>query len=77
MITASIQGYSISNKTFPFFGDKCKIFQPLFTTKPTYSRTRPSLSLSYDIVKGHSGEIELKLGIKMGSEFIIKLSIEQ
>jgi len=50
-----------------------KIFQPFFTTKPTGQGTGLGLSLSYDIVKAHGGE--LKVGTKEGegSEFIIIL----
>jgi signal transduction histidine kinase/ligand-binding sensor domain-containing protein len=50
-----------------------KIFQPFFTTKPTGQGTGLGLSLSYDIVKAHGGE--LKVGTKdgEGSAFTIVL----
>ena len=38
---------------------KDKIFQPFFTTKPTGEGTGLGLSLSYDIVKVHGGEIRV------------------
>jgi signal transduction histidine kinase len=52
-----------------------KIFQPFFTTKPTGQGTGLGLSLSYDIVKAHGGE--LKVNTKEGeyAEFIIILPI--
>jgi signal transduction histidine kinase len=39
---------------------KNKIFQPFFTTKPTGQGTGLGLSLSYDIVKAHGGELHLR-----------------
>jgi signal transduction histidine kinase len=50
-----------------------KIFQPFFTTKPTGQGTGLGLSLSYDIVKAHGGEIKVKTKEGEGSEFIIQL----
>ena len=48
-----------------------KIFQPFFTTKPTVQGTGLGLSLSYDIVKAHGGEIKVSPKESEGSEFII------
>ena len=50
-----------------------KIFQPFFTTKPTGQGTGLGLSLSYDIVKAHGGEINVETKENEGSEFIINL----
>ncbi len=50
-----------------------KIFQPFFTTKPTGQGTGLGLSLSYDIVKAHGGELTVKTKDGVGSEFIIQL----
>ncbi|MCC7402710.1 MAG: HAMP domain-containing histidine kinase [Chitinophagaceae bacterium] len=52
---------------------KDKIFQPFFTTKPTGSGTGLGLSLAYDIVKAHGGEIKADTKEGKGSEFIIQL----
>jgi signal transduction histidine kinase len=50
-----------------------KIFQPFFTTKPTGQGTGLGLSLAYDIVKAHGGELKVKTKEGEGSEFIIML----
>ena len=50
-----------------------KIFQPFFTTKPTGQGTGLGLSLSYDIVKAHGGELKVETKEGKGSEFIIQL----
>jgi signal transduction histidine kinase len=52
-----------------------KIFQPFFTTKPTGQGTGLGLSLSYDIVKAHGGELKVETKEGMGSDFIIQLPI--
>ncbi len=52
-----------------------KIFQPFFTTKPTGQGTGLGLSLSYDIVKAHGGELKVETKEGVGSEFIISLPI--
>ena len=51
-----------------------KIFQPFFTTKPTGQGTGLGLSLSYDIIKAHGGEIKVETKEDEGSDFIISLS---
>jgi two-component system NtrC family sensor kinase len=50
-----------------------KIFQPFFTTKPTGQGTGLGLSLAYDIIKAHGGEIRVETKEGEGSEFVILL----
>jgi two-component system NtrC family sensor kinase len=50
-----------------------KIFQPFFTTKPPGQGTGLGLSLSYDIIKAHGGEIKLETTEGIGSAFIIQI----
>jgi signal transduction histidine kinase len=59
-----------------------KIFQPFFTTKPTGQGTGLGLSLGYDIIKAHGGELKVEtkeacpddpVGRGEGAEFIIQL----
>ncbi len=52
-----------------------KIFQPFFTTKPTGQGTGLGLSLSYDIVKAHGGELKAETKEGEGTEFIIHLPV--
>ena len=52
-----------------------KVFQPFFTTKPTGQGTGLGLSLSYDIVKAHGGELKVETEEGEGSEFIISLPV--
>jgi signal transduction histidine kinase len=51
-----------------------KIFQPFFTTKPTGQGTGLGLSLSYDIVKAHGGELKVETKEGEGTTFTIELS---
>ncbi len=55
---------------------KDKIFQPFFTTKPTGEGTGLGLSLSYDIVKAHGGEIKMVTIQGGGTDFVINLPME-
>jgi signal transduction histidine kinase len=50
-----------------------KIFQPFFTTKPAGQGTGLGLSMAYDIVKAHGGELKVESKKGEGSEFVIKL----
>jgi signal transduction histidine kinase/ligand-binding sensor domain-containing protein len=50
-----------------------KIFQPFFTTKPTGQGTGLGLSMSFDIVKAHRGELGVKSREGEGTTFTIAL----
>jgi two-component system, NtrC family, sensor kinase len=52
-----------------------KIFQPFFTTKPTGEGTGLGLSLSYDIVKAHGGELKVETTEYEGALFTIQIPI--
>jgi signal transduction histidine kinase len=61
---------------------KEEIFQPFFTTIPiaigtTGQGTGLGLSLSYDIVKAHGGELKVETKEDEGSTFIIQLPMYQ
>jgi two-component system NtrC family sensor kinase len=67
IITVSDNGNGIP----PNIADK--IFQPFFATKPTGQGTGLGLSLSYDIIKAHGGEIKVESKEGEGTPFIIQL----
>ncbi len=52
-----------------------KIFQPFFTTKPAGQGTGLGLSMSYDIIKAHKGELKVNNREGEGAEFVIFLPI--
>ena len=56
-------------------GIKNKIFQPFFTTKPTGEGTGLGLSLSYDIVKAHGGELTVDSKVGEGTKFTLSMAI--
>ncbi len=66
-LTVSDNGNGIPQKIID------KIFQHFFTTKPTGQGTGLGLSLAYDIVKSHGGELKVETKEGEGSEFVISL----
>jgi signal transduction histidine kinase len=53
-----------------------KIFQPFFTTKPTGQGTGLGLSMSYDIIKAHGGEIKVENKEVEGAAFVVELPLK-
>jgi len=68
-ISAADNGNGIPEKI------KEKIFQPFFTTKPTGQRTGLGISLSYNIMKTHGGELGSANTEGEETEFIIQLPV--
>ncbi len=52
---------------------KDKVFNPFFTTKPSGQGTGLGLSLSYDIVKAHGGNINVESKEGEGTDIIVEL----
>ncbi len=69
IITVSDNGHGIPKNITD------KIFQPFFTTKPTGQGTGLGLSLSYDIITAHEGEIKVESMEGEGTKFIISLPV--
>ena len=53
-----------------------KIFQPFFTTKPTGEGTGLGLSLSYDIIKAHGGDLKVTSKQSEGSTFVVTIPVK-
>ncbi len=68
-ITVRDNGKGIPDKV------KEKIFQPFFTTKPTGQGTGLGLSLSFDIVHSHGGEITVDSAENEFTQFVVKLPL--
>ena len=80
--TVSVSTSKSNNRVFVTVSDNgngipqqllSKIFQPFFTTKPTGEGTGLGLSLSYDIIKAHGGDIKVKTQQGTGTDFTIEL----
>ena len=69
ILTVKDNGNGISKKVID------KIFQPFFTTKPTGQGTGLGLSLAYDIIKAHGGEINVRSVEGAYTEFDVSLPI--
>ncbi len=69
-ISVSDNGNGIPSKVID------KIFQLFFTTKPTGQGTGLGLSLSYDIVKSHGGELQVSTREGEGTSFVISVPIQ-
>ena len=50
-----------------------KIFQPFFTTKASGEGTGLGLSMSYDIIKSHGGELKVESKEGEGTTFTIDI----
>ncbi|WP_334861132.1 sensor histidine kinase [Nostoc sp.] len=55
---------------------KQKIFNPFFTTKPIGSGTGLGMSISYQIINKHGGQIKCISAPLQGTEFIIQIPIQ-
>jgi two-component system NtrC family sensor kinase len=54
---------------------KAKVFEPFYTTKPTGQGTGLGLSLSFDIINSHGGEIRFDSHSDKGTAFFIRLPV--
>ncbi len=52
-----------------------RIFEPFFTTKDVGKGTGLGMSIAYDIIKNHTGEINVESEPGIGTTFTVKLPI--
>ena len=52
-----------------------KIFDPFFTTKPVGQGTGLGLSVSYEIIKKHGGDIQVRSKVGEGTTFTVRLPL--
>ena len=69
LITVKDNGNGIPKKVMD------KIFQPFFTTKPAGQGTGLGLSLSYDVIKAHGGDLKVETKEGEGATFTISLPV--
>ncbi len=69
LITVKDNGNGIPQKVMD------KIFQPFFTTKPAGQGTGLGLSLSYDVIKAHGGDLKVQTKEGEGATFTIILPV--
>ena len=55
---------------------RAKIFDPFFTTKEVGEGTGLGMSISFEIIRKHGGEIEVLSQIDKGTTFVISLPVE-
>jgi signal transduction histidine kinase len=54
---------------------KKKIFEPFFTTKDVGEGTGLGMSIAYNTIRRHQGEIQVNSKLGLGTEFILELPI--
>lgn len=54
---------------------RVRIFEPFYTTKPLGSGTGLGMAITYGIIQGHHGTVELETSLGQGTRFIITLPL--
>jgi hypothetical protein len=69
VITVTDNGTGMSEQTMK------KIFEPFFTTKDVGEGTGLGMSIAYNTIKKHNGQITVNSELDKGTEFILKIPI--